>query len=296
MKNVIILTDNEIKYSKFLINLGMKTPEATLCMYVAPTKLFNFQVFGLLTEDIKLYNYIQTKDGIIILINLEKFDKNQFVCITNIINKFSHVPTLFVVEKNSSNDKDVKLKKLNKLIKNDLTKIFIINYEDKNVNLIISEAKEWFNYIINKKNIIKPIIKLNSQTISAIELAKNFKNGTLDLELWDHYGRLRIVFISLINNGYDETINPNGWLCKNWKKYKTSIGHGHLWHYTLTKFWVNILNDLLKIKKYDNFNDLYKQNPKIQNGKLFQEYYSSEVLFSNEARSNWVKPNLKSFS
>ena len=30
-------------------------------------------------------------------------------------------------------------------------------------------------------------------------------------------------------------------------------------------------------------------------GKLFQEYYSNDVLFTDESRQSWIKPNLKNF-
>src|SRR5438046_9672841 len=98
--------------------------------------------------------------------------------------------------------------------------------------------------------------KATSTNIPIQLLAKEFQDCTLKLDLWNHYGRLRIVYYSLINYGFKNSIDQNGWLCKNWIKYKTSIGHGNLWHYTLTRFWINILYNLLVKNKYKNFNEL----------------------------------------
>ncbi len=82
-------------------------------------------------------------------------------------------------------------------------------------------------------------------------------------------------------------------LCTNWKKYKTSIGHGNLWHYTLTRFWANVLYNLQKNYHYKTFKELYDSHPNIQIGSMFNEYYSEDVLFTDYARHNWVSPNLK---
>lgn len=42
---------------------------------------------------------------------------------------------------------------------------------------------------------------------------------------------------------------------------------------------------------YKNFNELYTKNEFIHKGKLFQKYYTNEVLFSDKARNSWVSPN-----
>ena len=124
-------------------------------------------------------------------------------------------------------------------------------------------------------------------------MAFQFERCKMNLNLWDHYGRLRIVHYSLMKYGFANTIDPNGWLCKNWKKYKTSIGHGNLWHYTLTRFWATILYCLQSKNKYSTFSELYEKNPEVQNGSLFKEYYLDDIVFTTNARNNWVSPNKK---
>lgn len=108
----------------------------------------------------------------------------------------------------------------------------------------------------------------------------------------DHYGRLKIVDYAIMTYGYKGAIDSNGWLCTNWKKYKKSIGHGNLWNYSLTRFWINILYNLQVKNNYKSFDELYTNNSIIHNGKLFQQYYSNDVLFSDNAKNNWVPPNL----
>ncbi len=146
------------------------------------------------------------------------------------------------------------------------------------------------NNIQSKPN---PLGKLSSRSISTKELVILFEKCKLPLELWDHYGRLRIVSYAITKYGFQKAFEQDSWLCMVWKKYKTSIGHGHLWHYTLTRFWGNIIYNLHKKGIYSSFDELYDKNPEIHFGKLFQKYYTNDVLFSKDARNHWVPPNLK---
>ena len=123
------------------------------------------------------------------------------------------------------------------------------------------------------------------------QFVKQFDKGTLPLEMWDHYGRLQIVYYSVVKFGLPPTMQLNSWLCTKWKSYKESIGHGHLWNYTLTMFWAQIIAKLAP--KYNNFNELYADNTWIHNGNLYRSYYSDEIIFSSAAKNNWVKPDLK---
>ncbi len=88
------------------------------------------------------------------------------------------------------------------------------------------------------------------------------------------------------------TIDQSGWLCMCWNKYKNTIGHRHLWNYTLTKFWVDQIFSLMLSNPQMDFAQLYTEYDYLSNGNLHKKYYSNELLFSDKARSQWVKPDL----
>lgn len=102
------------------------------------------------------------------------------------------------------------------------------------------KIKEWFNDQIKKvnldehrllrKNVVeqKYIKFQTSMDISIDQMADEFEKCTLLLKMRDYYSRLKIVYYSFCKYGYTITININGWLCSNWIKYKTSIGHGNM--------------------------------------------------------------------
>ncbi|XWV24850.1 hypothetical protein QJ856_gp0933 [Tupanvirus deep ocean] len=291
MKNVIVLTNNEQKKFKFFWDLGMSQQDPRLCVRLVSTKIYSYHIFGINITDKKLIDHISSRDGIIIIVDI--INDTIIENIKRILDNNINIPALLVYENNNNNHQH----RLKKIIKSPRHKYYFYQINDSSTvymenNNVESEydVKSWFNDEIYKSN-NNTNQQITSITIGLHEMANLFENTKLPIYMWDHYGRLRIVYYSIMTYGFIQTIDPNGWLCTNWRKYKTSIGHGHLWHYTLTRFWAHIINNL--VKKYKNFNDLYINNPLIHNGQLFKEYYTDEILFSPYARNNWVDPNLK---
>jgi hypothetical protein len=63
-----------------------------------------------------------------------------------------------------------------------------------------------------------------------------------------------------------------------------------LWNYTLTRFWTNTLNNLINTKKYNSFDELYRDNKDIRYGSYFNNFYTMGTLFSQTAKKEWVPP------
>ena len=146
---------------------------------------------------------------------------------------------------------------------------------------------DWFNFSVES------FIPLPTNLLSLEELVKQFVDCELSIENWNHFNRLRLVYFSLKNFGYDKTIDQNEWLCVKWNKYKNTIGHSHLWNYTLTKFWIDQIFSVMQSEPELDFAQMYKKYSYLSDGNLHQKYYTNDVLFSNEARHQWIKPNIK---
>lgn len=345
MKNVIVLIDDEEYKSPLLYDkkFGMYNTTEMMCAITTPhyEKAFNFQVFGLLTLNSKLDEYIKTRDGIIIIVT---HSTNSVIDrIYNIIRQ-NDVPIMLYFE-NKYNDllqlsprptesnnpplsmeeiwnpDGMGIRKLSRdkhpnINNTDTATYFKKNFEPKYSNFKVfsdkDSANRWFTYEMRilsvpnpegsdtERRHLKPAVAIvkteqTSKTIPISEMAKQFEEGTLPMALWDHYGRLRIVHYALMQYGYKAASDPNEWLCTSWRAYKTSINHGHLWHYTLTRFWMTILYDLQNKYKYQSFDDLYNAHPEIHSGSFFKSYYTDDVLFTPNARANWVYPNLRKF-
>jgi len=291
MKQVTVLLDDENKNNSYLEYLGQTATFPGMCLYVSQAKIdesriFNFNTFGLMTENKKLDDYLKTRDGIICLMEYTSVNDKSLNRMKNIAELCPNSPILFIIF--SNDDKMINLNVFDKL-ENNNRKVFINN---KFIDMHHPRGIQWFYDKI--KNIAQLDLsdKYTSVTIPIKEMVTQFYDNTLPITFWDHYGRLRIVFFSILHYGYKNTIDQNGWLCTNWKKYKHSIGHGNLWNYTLTRFWTNILYCIQRRHKFKTFKELYDRFPKIHYGSLFKEFYSNDIIFSDRARKTWIPPNL----
>src|SRR5439155_15338759 len=147
MKNVIVLRDNKQKESIFLKDLGIIiiNPISTMCLVQLPTKIFNFQIFGILIQDKKLTDFIKTKDGIIILLDFEKINNNILDCVKKIIVGCSEKPLLIIFEKyDDSKINYNSIQTLKPFIMNIFNrKTVMIHYKDKNYLKKSQTAKNW---------------------------------------------------------------------------------------------------------------------------------------------------------
>jgi len=306
LPEVIVLVDNESKKHYVHMNLGdiEIKPSPYMCavsQFPKIQKVFRYETFKLDVDDIKLTNYVNAKDGIMIFCNYKKWDNK----LDMILNNNKDKPIFVLLQKNDGYG----LKTFTDTIRNFYNKhsrknleIYGFDYDRyklfdpknllHNSGMTIDMAKDNFTKMmmgVNRKE-----FAVTSRTVDAKEMMDSFENCTMDMRLWDHFGRIKMVYLSLKVKGYIDTINTNGWLCTNWRKYKTSIGHGDLWNYSLTRMWVEIIKvavdrypDWTIAKIFDTFKILHK-------GSLFKEFYKSETIFSFKARREWVEPDLKS--
>lgn len=250
-------------------------------------RILRHQVYGLMVEDKKLDDYINTKDGIIIVLSIDDLHDKTKRRINNIIKNNPNKPMLFIfdnINKNMINDTDSYIKDF---ISNNRKAFF---YGDKYINK--NDAIIWFKNIIDKQEKINKPNNYHGDE----ELLSLFRLAQLPMNEWNHENRLRIVYLHLIRFGYANSIKIDGELCKNWINYKTTIGHSELWNYTITRFFIEFIYKIINNdKSMNNFNDIWycKKYEFLKNGKLFLDYYSRERLFSENAKNNFVEPDLK---
>ncbi len=273
--------------------------------------VFVFETFGFFTRNPKLDQEILAKDGVIVVLDYATVVSNVHK-VTERLQSITCRPLLVLIENSPE-------KNLHRPIVSTSQATFRVEYIPKNGKPIVynddfygekiiqtpprmsSDTMPWFEKTLIERPKANGDL-LTSRTIKSTTMMAQFENETLPLSIWDHYGRLRIVYLSLKHYGYENTIDINGWLCKNWKTYKTSIGHGHLWNYTLTRLWVDHIKEAILrqtsmgtsgvVKAMINFDDLYTSNPILSNGKLHEKYYTGDVLFSSLAKNTYVPPNL----
>lgn len=296
MNDVVLLTEKETE--DYRIKTSFKPNYFTgegLCMQYTPVMIaewndkaersaakmqFSYQRFGFFVKDKKLDDYLSRCQGVIVIIDYDTLYK-QTEKVTRRIQQIRCRPLMVIVQ-NSPPEKQTDL--LSSSSDN-----FIVHYCSDVEQLLDREIKNFAGQL--EKHVTLPLIPaptqaLTSKTIKSSIMMHQFESATLQLCIWDHYGRLRIVYLALKHHGYNNTINPKGWLCTNWKKYKTTIGHGNLWNYTLTRFWIELIATALSTGKYKKFSELYEDQHVFHNGSLHKEYYSS-IVFTGKAKK-WL--------
>ena len=284
LNNIIVLADNKNYSRDFLKCLGMTTGSPYLCTRHIPTKIFTFQIYGLEESDKKIFSHVKTNAGLVIITTNENYSK-LYERINFYTSNISHIPILIVVE-------DIKdLTQIEKISKANVRYEFgsQLGEQVSPSHYIQTGAGYknigWFNSHVSA---FKPLPK---DLLGLEELVKQFVNCELSIENWNHFNRIRLVYFSLKNFGYDKTIDQSEWLCVNWNQYKNTIGHSHLWNYTLTKFWVDQIFSLILSNPQMDFAQLYSEYDYLSDGNLHKKYYSNEVLFSDEARIKWISPD-----
>jgi len=320
MSRVVVLLQNEFQRSPFLNDLGQDKSLLGLCRMptqaeLARRTIFIFETFSLMTKDQKLDDYIKAMDGLIIIMDVNGFSEAVKDRLVEIMRLVPFMPVLFIFERYTPNPLATDPTQwLNDFTVAKYRTVFFFEHQQIPENQVwkfmdplesretyqrsttyqMEKAKEWFNHQLSQHSQSQPAMKVayNSLTMPMDQMVNLFMNLTLPLSVWDHYGRLRIVHYALITHGYEDCINSSGWLCSHWRQYKASIGHDHHWHYTLTRFWVEIIRSLVQRNPKQTFQELYQSNPQIQRGQLFRQYYSDNVLFNDLARNQWIGPNL----
>lgn len=288
MRIVTLLVEDETKEYSF----DIPSPSRMLCRTRTPMEIasekkdlesvkFNYERFGLFTKDPKLDNFLSECDGVIVVLSYVTLAKDpdrvnrrlqQIRCRPLLVMirgcPTEHIPYITSTSPN-----------------------FIVEYDYE------SDSKLEVSYTFAKMIGTLKSMSLSASTlassinISSTDLMSHFEDATLPLSTWDHYGRLRVVYLALKYHGYKDTIDPSGWLCTNWKKYKTTVGHGHLWNYSLTRFWVELISHArVCCGNAGGFKTIWKNNPAFHNGSLHKGFYT-DVIYSEQAKKQWVPPD-----
>jgi hypothetical protein len=80
------------------------------------------------------------------------------------------------------------------------------------------------------------------------------------------------------------------------RRYAAAAGRPEKYHETITLFWVHLLSRAYKARQGERLEEIVQANPQLLEKNFPLAYYSSERLFSDEARISWVEPDLKPLS
>lgn len=276
-----------------------KIKKPSIC-YPYNKEVFNYNIFELKYSKEKLIKQnIITRDGIIIILQninsiKSKLKKYLFDIIEN--NYGKPILILFNTTEYKQENKYISKKRKRKSI-DDYRDIHNFEEELKRMFVrkvikidhyfpIISIIKDTKNDIVYlnikekyEKNPIQIFVEqlqhkkiktfsINSENYPEKNLLKEFEKGTLPIRIWNHYTKLRIIFLYLNTYGIEQLVSEDSILCEKWNKYLKNIKQEFTWNYNSLLKWCDILNNLiksnnLKKNKYKDFENLYLRNSKI---------------------------------
>ena len=111
-----------------------------------------------------------------------------------------------------------------------------------------------------------------------------------DVERFSHRDHLRLAWIILKVHGPGEGSNIIRHAIRDFAKDK---GAGNLYHETLTTFWAQLVHHAIQTRPdIRGFDELLATLPLLLDKNLPLKHWSSELLWSNPARTVWVEPDL----
>lgn len=131
------------------------------------------------------------------------------------------------------------------------------------------------------------------------QLVHSFQDCTLPRDRWTHAAHLTIAGWYLLNCSLEDATTQ---ICNRIQRYNSAMGiqmtRDSGYHETLTLFWIHTVHQFL-MEQNQQEPLLQSINNLIQvcnDPRLPLRYYSRDRLFSWEARTGWLEPDLQRFS
>ncbi len=113
---------------------------------------------------------------------------------------------------------------------------------------------------------------------------------------FDHRAHLRLAYIYLCSFDIENSISQVKQSLLGLLN-KAGIDPDEKYHETLTCVWVGLLaNSMTGLEGIESFDDFIQTSSQLMDSKLPLQYYSHGLLFSDQARKEFVQPDLKVLS
>ncbi len=114
------------------------------------------------------------------------------------------------------------------------------------------------------------------------EIAKNFR----------HASHLHVAWVYLDeSSSVQQAANK---MRDTLRRFAAAAGKPEKYHETITLFWVHLL--AYAASRGERLEEIVHANPQLLEKDFPLAYYSAERLFSDEARTSWMEPDLKPLS
>ena len=125
-----------------------------------------------------------------------------------------------------------------------------------------------------------------------VELTRALERG--ELKDFHHASHLHVAWVYLAESlSVRQAANK---MRNTLRRFAAAAGKQEKYHETITIFWVHLLSRAQLANRAERLEDIVHANPQLLEKNFILAYYSAERLFSDEARTSWVEPDLKPLS
>ena len=139
-------------------------------------------------------------------------------------------------------------------------------------------------------------------TLTDLQFITQFEDLSLDPGYFNHLGHLRLAWLYLLKHDLTTAIDK---VCCGIKAYAESLGTADKFHYTLTDAIVRIEHQRMMLLQQQlnvgslnagQWSDFIAANADLVNDgqKVLQQYYSPQLLATEQARLGRVEADIKS--
>jgi hypothetical protein len=127
-----------------------------------------------------------------------------------------------------------------------------------------------------------------------VELTRALERGEIANEDFHHASHLHVAWVYLAeSSSVQQAANK---MRDTLRRFAAAAGKPEKYHETVTLFWVHLLSRAYAATRGERLEDIVHANPQLLEKNFPLAYYSAERLFSDEARTAWVDPDLKPLS
>jgi hypothetical protein len=126
------------------------------------------------------------------------------------------------------------------------------------------------------------------------DIVRGFENGTIGREDWRHAEHLTVAACYAFQHDYETALaRMRGGIFNLLNAFKIDFSKEMPYHETLTVFWMRAIFDSLKNQPAVSLVEFANRVLEIGGDKdLPLKFYSRELLFSDEARKNYIEGDL----
>ena len=125
-----------------------------------------------------------------------------------------------------------------------------------------------------------------------VELTRALERG--EIKDFHHASHLHVAWVYLTESSSVQQAARR--MRNTLRRFAAAAGKPEKYHETITLFWVHLLSRAQAASRAERLEDVVHANPQLLEKNFPLAYYSTERLFSDEARTSWVEPDLKLLS